>query len=107
MSDKKPLYKQIMDKLKERIKSGDFEYDAPFVTEDRITKEYGVSRITAIRALEELEHDGLINRKRGSGSFVSKNAMSILGKEEQGRQCRSYDTQKKQRYISCGIGYAV
>ena len=78
MSDKKPLYKQIMDKLKERIKSGDFEYDAPFVTEDRITKEYGVSRITAIRALEELEHDGLINRKRGSGSFVSKNAMSIL-----------------------------
>ena len=29
MSDKKPLYKQIMDKLKERIKSGDFEYDAP------------------------------------------------------------------------------
>ena len=38
MSDKKPLYKQIMDKLKERIKSGDFEYDAPFVTEDRITK---------------------------------------------------------------------
>ena len=54
MSDKKPLYKQIMDKLKERIKSGDFEYDAPFVTEDRITKEYGVSRITAIRALEEL-----------------------------------------------------
>ena len=79
MSEKKPLYKQIMDKLKERIKSGDFEYDAPFVTEDRITKEYGVSRITAIRALEELEHDGLINRKRGSGSFVSKNAMSILG----------------------------
>ena len=83
MSDKKPLYKQIMDKLKERIKSGDFEYDAPFVTEDRITKEYGVSRITAIRALEELEHDGLINRKRGSGSFVSKNAMSILGKNKE------------------------
>ena len=77
MSDKKPLYKQIMDKLKERIKSGDFEYDAPFVTEDRITKEYGVSRITAIRALEELEHDGLINRKRGSGSFVSKNAIFL------------------------------
>lgn len=105
MSDKKPLYKQIMDKLKERIKSGDFEYDAPFVTEDRITKEYGVSRITAIRALEELEHDGLINRKRGSGSFVSKS--DEYSWQEQGRQCRSYDTQKKQRYISCGIGYAV
>mgnify|MGYP000494322653 CR=1 FL=1 len=42
-----------------------------------------MSRITAIRALEELEHDGLINRKRGSGSFVSKNAMSILGKDKE------------------------
>ena len=98
MSDKKPLYKQIMDKLKERIKSGDFEYDAPFVTEDRITKEYGVSRITAIRALEELEHDGLINRKRGSGSFVSKNAMSILGKNKEDNA--AVTIHKKNRDIS-------
>ena len=66
MSDKKPLYMQVIDKLRERIKSGDFEYDVPFVTEDRITKEFGVSRITAIRALEELEKAGIINRKRGS-----------------------------------------
>ena len=43
MSDKKPLYMQVIDKLRERIKSGDFEYDVPFVTEDRITKEFGVS----------------------------------------------------------------
>lgn len=98
MSEKKPLYKQIMDKLKERIKSGDFEYDAPFVTEDRITKEYGVSRITAIRALEELEHDGLINRKRGSGSFVSKNAMSILGKDKEDNA--AVTIHKKNRDIS-------
>ena len=98
MSDKKPLYKQIMDKLKERIKSGDFEYDAPFVTEDRITKEYGVSRITAIRALEELEHDGLINRKRGSGSFVSKYAMSILGKNKEDNA--AVTIHKKNRDIS-------
>ena len=78
MSDKKPLYMQVIDKLRERIKSGDFEYDVPFVTEDRITKEFGVSRITAIRALEELEKAGIINRKRGSGSFVSREAVDII-----------------------------
>ena len=104
MSDKKPLYKQIMDKLKERIKSGDFEYDAPFVTEDRITKEYGVSRITAIRALEELEHDGLINRNEAA-VVCFKNAMSILGKNKEDNA--AVTIHKKQRYISCGIGYAV
>ena len=73
MSDKKPLYMQVIDKVRERIKSGDFEYDVPFVTEDRIT-----SRITAIRALEELEKAGIINRKRGSGSFVSREAVDII-----------------------------
>ena len=86
MSDKKPLYMQVIDKLRERIKSGDFEYDVPFVTEDRITKEFGVSRITAIRALEELEKAGIINRKRGSGSFVSREAVDII----EGRSVRRY-----------------
>ena len=43
-----PLYSKIIDELKERIRTGDFEYDVPFVTEEKITKEYNVSRITAI-----------------------------------------------------------
>ena len=94
-----------MDKLKERIKSEILNTTHRLITEDRITKEYGVSRITAIRALEELEHDGLINRNRGSGSFVSKNAMSILGKNKEDNA--AVTIHKKQRYISCGIGYAV
>ena len=27
-----PLYSKIIDELKERIRTGDFEYDVPFVT---------------------------------------------------------------------------
>ena len=47
-----PLYSKIIDELKERIRTGDFEYDVPFVTEEKITKEYeksvnpGISAIT-------------------------------------------------------------
>lgn len=78
MQKRTPLYVQVMDGLKNRIESGDFAYDIPFATEERLTKEYGVSRITAIRALEELEHAGIIYRKRGSGSFVSRGALKIL-----------------------------
>ena len=73
-----PLYSKIIDELKERIRTGDFEYDVPFVTEEKITKEYNVSRITAIRALDELEKIGVIYRKRGSGSFVTENGIEIL-----------------------------
>lgn len=84
MAKRKPLYEKVMEKLKERIKIGDFTYDAPFTTEDKITKDYNVSRITAIRALDELEKLGVIYRKRGSGSFVAKNGIEILNtaKEE-------------------------
>ncbi len=73
-----PLYLNIIEKLKDRIRRGDFVYDAPFVTEEKITKEYGVSRITAIRALDELEKQGLIYRKRGSGSFVTDDCTELL-----------------------------
>ena len=48
------------------------------MTEEKITKEYNVSRITAIRALDELEKIGVIYRKRGSGSFVTENGIEIL-----------------------------
>lgn len=96
MAGKKALYKQIMNKLEERINDGDFEYDVPFTTEERITKEYNVSRITAIRALEELEQKGLIFRKRGSGSFVSKNAVSILGADKENK----VGARKKNRDVS-------
>lgn len=75
---KTPLYIQVMDNLKKRIMTGDFEYNVPFTTEERLTKEYNVSRITAIRALDELEKLGIIYRRRGSGSFVTENCLEIL-----------------------------
>lgn len=84
MEKKVPLYLKVIGQLKDRIKEGDFEYDVPFATEERITKEYGVSRITAIRVLNEMEQSGLIYRKRGSGSFVTANCLSLLGETDEG-----------------------
>ena len=75
---KTPLYLQVIEQLKERIRDGDYEYDAPLITEEKITQEYNVSRITAIRALDELEKMGLIYRKRGSGSFVTEDCQAVL-----------------------------
>jgi DNA-binding LacI/PurR family transcriptional regulator len=65
-----PLYQVIIEELKARIEDGDFEYDSPFCTEKGLCARYGVSRITAKRAVEELEREGRLYRKRGVGSFV-------------------------------------
>lgn len=68
----KPKYELIMEDLMERINSKDFSYDQPICTEKQISEQYNVSRITAKRAITDLEAQGVLYRKRGVGSFVCR-----------------------------------
>ncbi|MCQ6560705.1 GntR family transcriptional regulator [Paenibacillus mendelii] len=72
MPDKRPLYKIIIDDLKDKIEVGLYAPEAQLPTEVELAEQYGVSRITSKRALIELEREGLIYRKRGSGSYVKQ-----------------------------------
>jgi GntR family transcriptional regulator len=67
-----PLYYQLENILREKIRSGEYGPGDPFPTEDQLVKAYGVSRITVRQALSALEKDGLIARRRGKGSFVTE-----------------------------------
>ena len=70
----RPLYIQIMDCLKEKIKNGEFQPNKRLPTEKELAEEFNVSRITSKRALEELEREGIIYRKKGSGSYLRHKA---------------------------------
>ena len=78
-SAKVPQYRVILQALQERIRTGAFSFDEPLCTEGSLMAEFGCSRITVRRALEELEGKGLILRKRGIGCFVSRAAYEALG----------------------------
>lgn len=67
---RKPLYQKILDELREKIHSGDLQAGQALPTELELAEQYKVSRITSKRAMEELEREGLILRKRGVGSIV-------------------------------------
>jgi GntR family transcriptional regulator len=67
-----PLYYQLENVLREKIKSGEYAPGDHFSTEDELVQSYKVSRITVRQALGCLEKDGLITRKRGRGSFVTE-----------------------------------
>lgn len=75
---KKPKYEVITDDILTRIRNNDFSYDTVLCTEMQLVEQYGVSRITAKRALTDLEQRGVLYRKRGVGSFVARNALSNL-----------------------------
>lgn len=72
MDDKnKLLYEQIVDYLKNKILNREFKTNQKLPTELELAEQFGVSRITSKRALEELKQEGMIYRIRGSGSFVA------------------------------------
>ncbi len=65
-----PLYYQLEQDLRARIRANEFAAGAPLPTEQRLCETYGVSRITVRRALDALFTGGLIARRQGVGTFV-------------------------------------
>jgi GntR family transcriptional regulator len=72
-----PLYYQLENILREKIKSGEYRPGDPFPTEDQLVQSYRVSRITVRQALSALEKDGLIIRRRGRGSVVTEGQVRL------------------------------
>lgn len=68
---KKLLYQEIIDYLQAKITSREFAPGDLLPSEFELARHFQVSRITAQKALDELENSGLVYRVRGKGSFVS------------------------------------
>ena len=68
-----PLYQQLMQLIEEKIKAGDLVPGQALPAERKLAEELQVNRSTVIRALEELTTQGILIRKRGSGTFVNPN----------------------------------
>lgn len=66
-----PLYHQIFLRLREEILSGERAHGSRMPTEAELASIYGVSRITARRALGELADTNLVARKRRVGTTVT------------------------------------
>lgn len=75
-----PLYSQVVEGIKARIESGAYKINSRIPTEPELCEEYGVSRITVRRAVEELEAEGLLIRRQGKGTFVTEKAAKVAEK---------------------------
>jgi GntR family transcriptional regulator len=68
--DSSPLWRQIADRLRRSIASGEFRPGDVLPSETEINATFQVSRATARASLERLKHEGLIRRQSGRGSIV-------------------------------------
>ncbi|HEX3814127.1 MAG TPA: GntR family transcriptional regulator [Mycobacteriales bacterium] len=69
-----PLYQQIKDALKDEIATQRYDPAKPFITQRELCERFGVSTITAVRALNDLVAEGVLVRRRGQGTFVAERA---------------------------------
>jgi GntR family transcriptional regulator, histidine utilization repressor len=66
-----PLYLQVKNHILTNIDSGRWATSARVPSENELVREFGVSRMTANRALRELSAEGVLVRIAGVGSFVA------------------------------------
>src|SRR5580692_976876 len=66
-----PAYQRIQGSLRKRIDAGDLRTGDAVPSERDLAKIHSVSLMTARHALASLEREGLVERRRGIGTFVS------------------------------------
>ena len=66
-----PIYFQLKTLLLEEILQGTYGTDGQVPTEHDLCKRFGISRSPVTRALKELADEGVLLRRRGSGTYVN------------------------------------
>ena len=66
-----PIYSQVATLFRRRIADGVWATGEQIPTIETLMSELGVARATVRHALQLLETDGLIDRRRGRGTYVT------------------------------------
>src|SRR5215470_11118433 len=66
-----PAYQRIQGSIRERIDAGELKPGDAVTSERELARIHGVSLMTARHALAGLEREGMVERRRGSGTFVA------------------------------------
>jgi GntR family transcriptional regulator len=67
---REPLYQQLHEALRELLRTGEFAHGDRFITERQISERFGVSRPTANKVLAGLVSEGVLEFRKGVGTFV-------------------------------------
>ena len=76
--DDLPAYEQVKAWIRQHIASGEWKPGDPVPSEAALMEQFGISRMTANRALRELAAEGLVTRVQGSGTRVAAAAPHLV-----------------------------
>lgn len=73
-----PYYRQVYDRLKDQITSGEIPKDSYLPPEREIGLTFDVDRLTVRKALDILVDDGLVEKRAGIGTYVKGTSMDTV-----------------------------
>ncbi len=65
-----PLYRQLALRIRDHIDRGEIAVSEKIPSENALAREYGIGRPTVRQATDLLVREGVLQRRRGSGTFV-------------------------------------
>lgn len=78
ISDRAPIYRQIADDLRRQILVGALDAGDRVMSTNEYAAAFRINPATAAKAFAELVADGLLERRRGLGMFVTADARARL-----------------------------
>lgn len=71
IGNKEPLYIQVIEEIQQRLTMKEWDIGDKIPSEDELSEMFGVSRTTIREAISYLIERGVLQRRRGIGTFVS------------------------------------
>lgn len=80
-SDGVPIYLQIVEQIKRGVAVGRLKPEDPLPSVRQLALELTINPNTVARAYLELEHEGVIYKRQGQGTYVSEQAAEASKRE--------------------------
>ena len=84
-NDNQPIYRQLRDRVVAMILDGLLKEGDPLPSVRQVATDTRVNPLTVLKAYQQLTEEGLVDKKRGVGLFVSAGAHDLLLRDERER----------------------
>lgn len=95
-----PLYLQLMEQIRHGIETGALKAGDQLPTIRKLAEDLVMNPNTVVRAYRELEHEGIIEVRHGSGAYVSE---AVSGRTRVTRKAQSIVQSAIERLSELGL----
>jgi len=97
-----PIYRQVIEQIRRQILAGQLGEGTQLVSVRELAGQLKVNPMTISKAYSLLEHEGLLERRRGVGLFVAK-----VAKERKGRAKARLLEEAMTRAVTAAIQFGI